>query len=375
MPEVFDWQRIADPSTVVRRAVEALRAGGVVVFPTETGYHIAASGLAPAAVALLREARNAGPVSPLLMAVGGAAEARDWAPGLGPLALRLARRFWPGPLTLECGEGVADGLAGRLPDPVQREVCPGGRLRLRSPAHEAVLATLSQLAGPMVLAPSPGGDAGEVVRALGDRAAVVVDDGPAPGQQPATVVQVEGASWKVVQPGAVSDDELRRQAACLIVFVCTGNTCRSPLAEALCKVCLAQRLNCTAGDLAERGFHVLSAGLAAKSGGPAAEEAVVVARAYGAELAGHRSRPLTPDLAAQADCLVAMTRGHLLSLAEGYRGLAARPRMLSPEGADLPDPIGHPLFVYEECARQIWGFLQPLIEELQAPASNAPPNS
>ena len=79
---------------------------------------------------------------------------RDWAPGMGPLGRRLAHRFWPGPLTLECGEGVADGLAGRLPDAVRREVCPQGWLRLRSPAHEAVLATLRALAGPMLLAPA-----------------------------------------------------------------------------------------------------------------------------------------------------------------------------------------------------------------------------
>ena len=102
---------------------------------------------------------------------------------------------------------------------------------------------------------------------------------------------------------------LQQQAACLVVFVCTGNTCRSPLAEALCKARLAERLGCTAADLPGRGFHVYSAGLAAMTGGPAAEEAVDVARAYGADLTTHASRPLTADLAAQADYLVAMTRG------------------------------------------------------------------
>ncbi len=301
---------------------------------------------------------------------------------MGLLGRRLARRFWPGPLTLECGEGVADGLAGRLPDAVRREVCPQGRLRLRSPAHEAVLATLRQLAGPMLLAPARGedaanpdvaaGDAAQVVRAVGDRAAVVVDDGPTPERQPATVVQVEGGSWKVVRPGVVSDDAVRRQAACLLIFVCTGNTCRSPLAEGLFKARLAGRLGCTTADLPERGFHVLSAGIAAMTGGPAADEAVEVARSYGADLTGHRSRPLSPDLAAQADYLIAMTRGHLLALADHYRGLAARPRLLSPAGDDLADPVGCPHAVYEECARQIWGFLEPLVEELQPPTSNAP---
>jgi protein-tyrosine phosphatase len=322
--------------------------------------------------------------APLPLAVRGAAEVRDWAPGMGPLGRRLARRLWPGPLTLDCGEGVADGLAGRLPEPVRRVVCPHGRLRLRNPAHEAVQATLRLLADPMLLAPVRGedaadpdataGDAAQVVRAVGDWAAVVVDDGPAPGRQPETVVRVEGGSWNVVRPGVVSEDAVRRQASCVVVFVCTGNTCRSPLAEGLFKARLAGRLGCTTADLPERGFHVLSAGMAAASGSPAADEAVTVARSYGADLSGHRSRPLSPDLAAQADYLIAMTRSHLLVLAEHYQGLAARPRLLSPAGADLPDPVGCPLAVYEECARQIWTFLEPLVEELQPPASISPSN-
>ena len=71
------------------------------------------------------------------------------------LGRRLARRFWPGPLTLECGDAVADGLAGRLPEPVRRAVCPDGRLRLRCPAHEAVLATSTRLERSPAAAPAP----------------------------------------------------------------------------------------------------------------------------------------------------------------------------------------------------------------------------
>jgi protein-tyrosine phosphatase len=367
MPEILDWQRVPDPVAVVRRAVDALRAGRLVAFPTETGYSVAASGLVPEAV----EKLSIGPAAePPLLAVGGAAEARDWVPGMSPLGQRLARRLWPGPLTLLFEEGIDRGLAGRLPEPVLLRVCPEGALRLRTPAHETVLEVICHLAGPLVLAAVPGDGAAEaasveqVVAAAGDRVDLVINDGPGPFRQAPTLVKVNGSAWTVLREGPVSAEMLARQSACLIVFVCTGNTCRSPLAEVLCKKRLAERLGCAVEELAGRGFLVLSAGLAAMMGGLAAPEAVEVACGYGADLSGHRSQPLTPELASRADYLVAMTRGHLQALADQFPRPSAWPRLLSPQGEDLPDPIGCDQQVYQECGRQIWSHLEGLVGEL-----------
>ena len=90
---------------------------------------------------------------------------------------------------------------------------------------------------------------------------------------------------------------------------------------------------------------------------------------------GHRSRPLTPDLAAQADYLVAMTRGHLLALAEHYHRVGGPAAAAQPGRRRPADPVGCPQAVYEECARQIWDCLEPLVQELRPPASNAAANS
>jgi protein-tyrosine phosphatase len=151
----------------------------------------------------------------------------------------------------------------------------------------------------------------------------------------------------------------------LVLFVCTGNTCRSPLAEALCKKLLADRLGCPVEELPRRGFVVLSAGLSALRGEPAAAEAVEAARELGADLSGHGSRPVTPELLALADLVVGMTGSHLHALT-AYPSLAAQVRLLGGAAGDLADPIGGDRAVYQACAGAIWQHLQGLVTDLLA---------
>jgi protein-tyrosine phosphatase len=363
MPDVVDWQR-ADPREALSLALRLLAGGDLVAFPTEAGYAVAASALDPDAVARLHEVAGKDEPGHLAVAVGGPGEALDWLPALGLPGRRLARRCWPGPMALVCGTQVEQGLASRLPEPVRARALAGGGLTVRSPAHEAVLHVMRSLPRPLLLAGAGNGQpavtAAEAARVLGDRARLVLDDGPSHYSLPPTVVRVEGDSWDVLHEGVLTRAVLQRLLPCRIVFVCTGNTCRSPLAEALCKKLLAERLGCPVARLPEGGFLVQSAGLAAMIGGEAAPEAVDTARELGADLADHRSQPLTRELLAQADHVIAMTRGHLRALS-GQGGPA--PRLLSAE--DIPDPIGAPPEVYRECARQILGALEKLLPELR----------
>jgi protein-tyrosine phosphatase len=377
MPEILDWRTAADQRCVVRHAAEVLADGGLVAFPTETVYGIAAHALVPGAVERLALSKGRAEDKPLALAVGGPAEALDWLPALSPLGRRLARRCWPGPVTLVCGDGLEDGLAGRLPEAVRRRICPAGTVGLRSPAHAAILGVLPRLPGPLVLtSANRSGEpeattAEEVVDALGGDLDLVIADGPSRYGQPSTVVRVAGKTWSVLREGVVAASVLERLAGCMIVFVCTGNTCRSPLAEALCKKLLAERLGCVPAELPQRGYTVVSAGLSALGGGRAAAEAIEAARELGADLDCHTSRPMTADLAAQADLLVAMTRGHLLALADYFPESAGQQpsarRLLCPEGTDVPDPIGCDRPVYRECAHLILGHVERLLPEVLQP--------
>jgi protein-tyrosine phosphatase len=369
MVQILQWQS-ADSRAIVRHAVRALAEGKLVAFPTETVYGIAASAMRADAVERLRTCKGRPEDKPLALALRGHAEALDWLPDLGPMGRRLARRCWPGPVTLVSDEGIERGLATRLPETVRRRVCPEGSLGLRVPAHEAIHQVLHELPGPLVLtSANRSGEpdattAEQVVEAVGDGLDLVVDDGPSEYGQPSTVVRVAGGRWDVLRAGVVPAAEVERLSSCMVLFLCTGNTCRSPLAEGLCKKLLAERLGCAPEELPGRGFIVLSAGLAAMMGGEAAPEAVEAARELGADLTGHRSRPVRADLVAQADHVVAMTRSHLQALDAHFPYAGARVRLLCGNGDDVPDPIGCDQQVYRDCARDILRHLEELVPEL-----------
>ena len=364
MARVLDWRGSADQRGLVRQALEILRRGGSVCFPTETVYMGAASAHSPEAI--VRLARFA--ERPLSVAVRNTAEAVDWSPTLSELGRRLTRRCWPGPVELICDYSSASA-ASSLPEPSRRHVLADDAVRLSSPAHDAIRLALMEMPDPVVLVGANRIDQTEVysaataVETLGATVDLILDDGPTRYSQPDTVVRIAGEGWSIVRPGVVSESLLHRQSAFLVVFVCTGNTCRSPLAEASCKRLLAEQLECDPVELAERGFQVISAGLSAIMGDSATAEAVLAARELGVDLSGHRSMPLTRELADKADCIVAMTQGHLLTIAYYHPDALERSILLRADGADVADPIGCEMEVYRSCATEISEQLRPLVSK------------
>lgn len=367
MPEVVNWHQ-GDPRVVVPRVLEMWAEGHLVAFPTQLGYDLAANALAAEAVA-----RLPGDDNRLSVAVRSPAEALDWIPGLSPLGQRLARHGWPGPLALVSGDGIGDGLASRLPEAVGRRLCSQGVVNLRMPENQVLQVLLHLWNGPVVLAnvvtsangPGDPSAAGQSLLREED-IALIVENGPPGPELPLSVVQVQGEQWHMVHEGALTAADVADMTPCRILFVCTGNTCRSPLAQALCTKLLADRLGCPPDDLPRHGFVVQSAGLSAMLGGEASPLAVAVAQELGADLSDHLSQPLTRDLLARVDHLFTMTNSHLRALLSyDLRGCPV-PRLLSPQGLDVPDPIGSSPDVYRECAQQILQYLHEWLPHLHS---------
>jgi protein-tyrosine phosphatase len=204
-----------------------------------------------------------------------------------------------------------------------------------------------------------------VITHFGDQVQLVLNDGRSRLGQPSTVVRVEQNDLRVLRQGVVSESTLRRLASFIILLVCTGNTCRSPMAEAICRKLLAKRLGCTVAELGDRGVLVMSAGLSAMMGSRATPEAVEVVRPMGIDLADHASQPLTQQLVRHADVIWTMTRSHRRAIVEQWPESASRTAVLCRDQADVADPIGGPIEFYQQCAGQIEAELKVRIAELE----------
>ena len=126
-----------------------------------------------------------------------------------------------------------------------------------------------------------------------------------------------------------------------MIFVCTGNTCRSPMAEAI-----AKKL--------KPSLKITSMGVAAFNGSPASESACIVMEEMGLCLASHRSKMIDQKLLQSAKLVLTMTQAHLLSVKSLCKGANAFTLAeYAGECGDIADPFGGDIKTYQDCARQI----------------------
>lgn len=191
---------------LLAHAASVIRRGGLVAFPTETVYGLGANALDADAVARIFAAKGRPAFNPLIVHVPGIEQARALVTGWPDAAERLARAFWPGPLTLVLGKRAI------VPDSVTAGL---DSVAVRVPSHPIALALLRAAQRP-IAAPSANRytelsptAAEHVARSLGDRVDLIIDGGPTTVGIESTVVDLTGRVPRLLRPGMLGLDALR----------------------------------------------------------------------------------------------------------------------------------------------------------------------
>ncbi|HLA98582.1 MAG TPA: L-threonylcarbamoyladenylate synthase [Anaerolineales bacterium] len=193
----------ADQPEAIPAAIQALKRGELVAFPTDTVYGVGALVHDTDSIAQLYQVKERGAEKAIPVLLGDPGDLAQVALEVGSLALRLAGRFWPGALTLVVPRHPA------LPEIIS----PYPTIGVRMPDHPVALRLL-RAAGPLAVTSAnlsgarSATTAEEVMSQLAGRIALILDGGRTPGGQPSTVVDCTGPDPEILRPGPVTLEQI-----------------------------------------------------------------------------------------------------------------------------------------------------------------------
>lgn len=276
----------------IKQAAHVLASGGLVAFPTETVYGLGANIKNKNAVEKLNKIKNRPKDKPFSLLVANASDIDNFAIDVLPVAYRLMDRFWPGPLTV-----------------VLKSMVPSTTVGLRMPKSPIALGIIKNVDFPVVC-PSANLsgkreplDSRDVLEDLEGKIDLVLDGGRVELGVPSTVVDAASLPVKVLRKGFI-DEKLIQEVSLkkMILFVCTGNSCRSVMAKALFEKKLKEK--------GRSDIEVFSAGIAAPIGMEASLETKQLLEEEGIDVSHHHAQRLNDEMLKRSDLILVMERCH-----------------------------------------------------------------
>ncbi|MFH1888739.1 MAG: L-threonylcarbamoyladenylate synthase [Candidatus Omnitrophota bacterium] len=327
----------------LKEAADILAKGGLVIIPTETVYGIAANAQNARAMERLSRIKERPKNKSFSLHIYEKEKVECYAWGIPVLAYKLMNKFWPGPLTLifksrhnvDTGGNNTDTIGMRIPD-------NNFALKVIALSAVPVVCPSANLSGK----PAPA-DFQDAIKDLDGLVDFAIDAGRTTLGAESTIVDLAVEPVRVLREGAIKKEDI--EAALkkkTVIFICTGNSCRSVMAKFLLEKALE--------DKNRNDVEVLSAGIMMLKGLKASEEVKGLLANEGIDSSAHRSQMVTREMLKRSDIILVMERLHekriveMVPEAKNRLFLLKEFAKMNDNDLGIADPIGRPFDFYAE---------------------------
>lgn len=354
----------------IAKAADFIKKGKLVAFPTETVYGLGVDGLNPEAIRLLFEVKKRPMEKAVALLISDFADLNRLVKDISPEVFKVIDKFWPGPLTIIfwATDLIPEIIRGKgLTVDILDTVGISNTVGIRMPDNKIALALIESAKTPIACSSANiSGEcepttSSEVISNLADKIDLIIDGGKTKIGIASTVLDLTGKTPTIIRKGAISSEELLKTLNSKhILFVCTGNTCRSFMAEKLFQKMTGE---------AEINIEIQSAGTSPNPQGEIPLLSLKALEKEGIIAEKFTPTPLSEKLIRKADLILVMEEYHqqrvldILPSAKGKTFLLTEYARLGKK--DIPDPMGGSWEGYETCLTEIKRCLQQVITRLK----------